>query len=368
VAWLAAGPLAARAATPLPAGPGLQAVPEDWRPPVAQQGALDWLRLSKGEWVAGSLERISDDVVYFDSNEFDDVEIDLEDVLELRSARHHTYRLEGATPRDDILLTGTAGMRAGSLRIEADGELHVFERTRLIGMVEGGLRERDYWSGEVSLGVTANSGNSDQTDLSTYAMIRRETALTRGQLSYRASQSTSDGKRTAESHRANGEFDYYLTRRLFLVAPWLEAFGDPFQNIKLRSTAGVGLGYDVIDTAKWEWEVGTGLAYQSNELDTAPAGESTTANDVAVQFNTELKWEPTSNIEYTTSYRIQLVATDPGNTNHHLSSVLEFDIWGPLELDITWIWDRIWQPGRDENGVRPASDDYRFVVGLSLDF
>ena len=65
---------------------------------------------------------------------------------------------------------------------------------------------------------------------------------------------------------------------------------------------------------------------------------------------------------------MQLVATDLDKTNHHLESRLSVDIWGALDFDVTFNWDRIENPVADENGVRPQSDDLRISVGFGIDF
>ena len=45
-----------------------------------------------------------------------------------------------------------------------------------------------------------------------------------------------------------------------------EYFRDPFQNIEGRYTAGTAIGYHLIFTAKTEWDVTAGLAYQGTQF------------------------------------------------------------------------------------------------------
>jgi len=47
--------------------------------------------------------------------------------------------------------------------------------------------------------------------------------------------------------------------------------------------------------------------------------------------------------------------------------VLSIEIWGPLDLDVTFAWDRIEKPEADSDGDVPESDDLRLTVGLALD-
>ena len=60
--------------------------------------------------------------------------------------------------------------------------------------------------------------------------------------------------------------------------------------------------------------------------------------------------------------------TDIDKTNHHFEAEFSNDIWGPVELDVTFIWDRIEKPVADDEGDRPKSDAFRLMVGFSADF
>jgi hypothetical protein len=44
-----------------------------------------------------------------------------------------------------------------------------------------------------------------------------------------------------------------------------------------------------------------------------------------------------------------------------------FDVWGPLDFDVTTIYDRVEDPLPDSSGDTPKKDDLRLVVGLSVD-
>ena len=39
-----------------------------------------------------------------------------------------------------------------------------------------------------------------------------------------------------------------------------------------------------------------------------------------------------------------------------------------LDLDVSFIWDRVGKPQRDNDGDTPEKDDFRLVVGLGVDF
>ena len=84
-----------------------------WAPPPPSTAEKDWIRLSSGEWLWGTIDLMRDESLEFDSEEMDDVTIDWEDVVEIRSARVMTYvKLDGS------MVTGTSTMKGEMLLVE----------------------------------------------------------------------------------------------------------------------------------------------------------------------------------------------------------------------------------------------------------
>jgi len=55
--------------------------------------------------------------------------------------------------------------------------------------------------------------------------------------------SSKNDKDDANDHRINSKFDYWLSRRFYLLVPSVEYYKDPFQNLAGRVAAGGGLSY-----------------------------------------------------------------------------------------------------------------------------
>ena len=326
--------------------------------------AKDWLLLKSGELLRGRIEHIRDEEVHFDSDELDDLEVDWDDITAFGSPKLNTYRFG-----DDTIVTGTAGMRGGVIRIEtATGkEILEFPRGELFSMIEGEPREINYWSLDASIGLTLRSGNSDQTDLGTRVKLERETPLTRGILGYEGAYSVVEGDEVTNNRRVTGLFAYYLTTRFFLAAPIGELYGDRVRNVDLRATIGAGAGYDVVERRRVEWTVIGGAGYQRTEYSTIEPGEDDQTEDAALLFQTTVEVDPIADVDWDTEYTLAAVVSDWGKTSHHLSSVFSFEVWGPLDLDVSFVWDRIEQPAEDADGEAPESDDLQLTVGVSLE-
>jgi len=346
-----------------PAAQGPAAAEPAWRPPAPSPTSKDWVRMSSGEWLRGTMEQIHDGDVKFDSDDLDDLELDWKEIVEVRSPHRHTYRFEGRK-----IVTGTMRMKDGVIQIDTGTRVETWKRGQLVAMQEGEPKEINFWSFKAGLGFIARSGNTDQTDLSASFSITRRTALTRFMMDYEGAFSSVNGDETANSHRFVTGFDVYLTRNLFLQVPVVELYRDPFVNIDLRATPGLGIGYDVLSNKWVTWEVGGGAGYQYTKFVSVQPGEASDSNDIALVASTGVDVDITKDIDWDTDFKLAAVPTDLDQSNMHLSSVISVELWGPLDLDTTFNWDWVNKPRETAGGAIPSSSDLRISVGLGLDF
>jgi hypothetical protein len=365
----------AQAGDPVRATPVFELIPLDasgsWAPPEPEsvekrrkeKRPKDWIQLKSGELLRGEIEYIHEDELHLDSDELDDLDIDWDDVVGLRSPVVNTYRFG-----DRTVVSGTAAMRGAVIRVRTHTDAVLeFPRSELESMIEGKPEELNYWSLNLGLGGTLRSGNTDQTDLSVNGQLERETPLTNAILIYESANSVVEDEEVTDNQRLGGLFAYYVTRRTSIVAPIGEIYRDRIRNLDLRGTVGAGVGYDVIDRPRAEWNVIAAAGYQRTEFAEVELGDDDQANDAALIFRTTLELDPVRDVDWDTNYEAQLVVTDFDKTSQHLSSVLSFEFWGPLDLDVRFDWDRIQEPSAEEDGSVPESDDFQLTIGISLD-
>jgi hypothetical protein len=110
------------------------------------------------------------------------------------------------------------------------------------------------------------------------------------------------------------------------------------------------------------------LAYDWVQIDSGEwlKGEIKRLLDEELYFDSD-EFDDVS-FDWDNSYKLNLVVTDISETNHHAESVLSFDVWGPLDLKLSLIFDRIEEPVPNSDGVRPESNDLRLTAGLGLSF
>ena len=138
-----------------------------------------------------------------------------------------------------------------------------FDRDQLIAIAYGAPKEKNYWSGKLSLGANFTSGNTDQTEYSALGKLMRRTSASRLVLDYLGNFTRTDNIETVNNHRLNGFFDIFRTRKYFWRPFFGEYFRDPLSNIQRRVTLGTGIGYHIIDTSKTKWDATVGPAYQN---------------------------------------------------------------------------------------------------------
>jgi len=334
-----------------------------WEQMVPSAAYYDWIQLTSDEWLKGDLEAMYEEKVEFDSDELDFLVLDWEDVAKVRGHGVHSVYIEGYGT-----ITGNLQVDEEKAIVNEGDETREFPRNLVVSIAKGEPKESNYWTGKISLGLNVSKGNTDQEDYSTTANIQRRTSRTRLTLNYLGSNSLTRGIQTANSHRADGTYDIFKSRKYFLRPVFGEYFRDTFSNIAHRYTVGIGIGYHIIDTTKTEWDVTGGPAYQGTEFVSVEQGEDSTESTPALVVDSLFDTELSKKIDFILGYRFQLGNTRSGGYTHHFVTTLESELSKVLDLDLSFVWDRTQNPTADEFGVVPEKDDYQIIVALGIDF
>jgi putative salt-induced outer membrane protein YdiY len=328
---------------------------------TGKEPSADWIQLKSGEWLRGRLYGMQNRKLEFESDELDDLEFDWKDVYQV------------ITPRA-LVSYGERESSWGSVRVDREKvtvtgvEQVSFPRYDLVGIAPGSPRELDYWSGRLNVGLNLRAGNTEQADLVTKVKLERRTPSTHLKLEYVGNYSELDGVENVNNQRVSEFFDIFLTRRLFVRAPQSEYYSDSFQNIETRVTVGGGLGYYLIDSPKVEWLVAGGPAYQYIHFETVQAGEDEEQSTPAFGFQSNFEIELTKRTDLELDYQATVANEDSGGVTHHAVVTLELDLTRRLELDLSFIWDRISNPQADITGQVPQQDDFRLNLSLGVKF
>ena len=321
----------------------------------------DWIQLTSGEWLKGEIIVLYNRKLEFDSKELDMLIFDFEDIREIHSARMVQVRFTSGIDQIGQLL-----MADGVVRFV--GSELAFERADVLTITGGEPKEINFWNAKVSVGANWRSGNTEQAEANLQAKVQRRTLETRLVFDYLGNITSIAERISANNHRASAVLDRFITARFYTRPVFAEYFRDPFQNIAHRGTVGIGVGYQLADTVKMDWDISGGPAYQYTRFDQVEEGASGGESTPALVGGTRLELEITRTLDFDYDYQFQLVSRAAGLYNHHMTMGFSTDLTRRLDLDISLVWDRIQEPQPEADGTVPEQDDWRLIFGLGFDF
>jgi putative salt-induced outer membrane protein YdiY len=131
----------------------------------------------------------------------------------------------------------------------------------LIGIEQGRMQEQALrFSGRVNVGASSSSGNTRVTRLNLDAEVVARRRANRFTLGGRGTHASDQGRETESNATAYFKFDRFITQRWYAYGSTTFEY-DPFRDIRLRSTLGLGSGYQVIESLRTNFSVESGLDY-----------------------------------------------------------------------------------------------------------
>jgi hypothetical protein len=341
----------------------LSAAAEETRVFAPPDDGYDWLRLVLGEWLRGELIGVFNDEVEFDSDILGELTIDGEDVDHFYSPRTFGLSIRG---RD--LVIGRVWLNGDRVIVLVDEVEQEFARSELIAITVSAERERDRWSGDIGLGINIRQGNSEFVEYNMIAGVERRTPRSRTFVDYLGNFNETEGVRIANNHRVSGVLDRFSGSRLFWRPLIGQYFRDPFQNIEHQGTLETGLGYELMDTSRTEWDIFAGAGFNYVERVSVEAGQPSSSTSPALSFGTNFDTELTQWMDYLFVFTATFLDEESGSYQHHLLTTLSSDLAGNFDINISFVWDRTQKPPPLADGAFPEQDDFRLLVGLSYEF
>ncbi len=356
---------------------------DQFAPPADKK--FDWIQLNSGEWLKGEIKVMYNYTLEFDSDKLSLLKLDMDDVKQIRTAGHQRILVQRGN-RETEVLQGKLIVNGEQLKLLSNDEEIDLERTSLISIAGGSARERDNWSGNVAFGLSLRGGNTETTDINTSARVRRRTAESRLSAYYVANYSKAttvddatgekSTTKTADSQRLTGYGDWFFTSRLYWKVINAEWYRDPFVNIQNQYSVNTAVGYDVVRTSRTEWTFNAGAGYQRTRFDSVLTGEDDTSDSPFGTISTRLDHEINGDLDFLIEYSARFLNRESGTYTHHVISTLSYDLMADLDLNVSFIWDRIEDPTASESDdgsggtivTVPEQDDYQIVVGVAYTF
>jgi putative salt-induced outer membrane protein YdiY len=336
----------------------------------------DWIQFQTGEWLRGKLHTLlprgieTGFNVEFYSEELNDLTFSWGDV-----AAVHLPKVRNYTFKNGVDVAGKAMIVNDQVIIETKEGVKTYPRDQLMSISEGPPRERTWWSSGISLGFSANAGNTNQGSLTTEWALARNDGRTLAALDYQGTVGFANDELNVNRHLASADVNLFFWDRFYLVPMMGQLLYDQFQNTKLRATPTTGAGIHIFEkkkqrkkhTNKFEWDAQSGLGYQFIRFFSTATGVSNPQNDGFVMFRTYWKLEFWSDdVKFTVDWTTNLVYTNLGNTNHTGKSKLQVAITDVFDLETSFLFLRTRDPEPKSDGTVPKQNDYQIVVSLGL--
>jgi len=334
-----------------------------WENLTPKAEKYDWIQTDSGEWFKGEIKSLYRDDLEFDSDEIGIYVFDFDDIKQIKSYQVLSVNIDNAA-----IVEGILRYKDGELKVIQGDQEYSFSREDIVSMAPEDGCEWNKWSGDVSLGLDLRRGNTNQSDLTARASIKRLTSKSRLTLDYLGRYSEVDGVGTMSDNRLNEKYDVYLKRDFFWTPLFSEYYQDKFANIQRQVTLGVGIGYTIADRKKFSWYVSGGPAFINTKHYSVEAGNSRHTNSAAIEMSTALEYDITKDIELNYDYKITFANRGSGAFKHHMVTTLENELTDWLDLDITYVWDFLSHPERSSTGDKPSKNDHQIIVGLGGDF
>ena len=180
---------------------------------------FDWVQTTSGEWLKGELKVLYSGSLEFDSDKFGLQTLDWDDVAQVLGHGHERLRFDA--PGGPITVDGVVRITEDKVIVETDLGVREFERSLLISITPGAVKELDNWSAKISFGLNFTQGNTDQTDLTAKFDVRRRTPNNRFVISYLGNFSATSNLQTVNNHRLNTFFDIFAKKSYFWRPVWV---------------------------------------------------------------------------------------------------------------------------------------------------
>jgi putative salt-induced outer membrane protein YdiY len=121
------------------------------------------------------------------------------------------------------------------------------------------------WKGNVNVGASTQTGNSERTNITFGADATRKTEKDRYNLRFLHNYAEDDKNVTARNYYGAGKYDYFFTEDFYGYIG-VELLKDKTKDLKLRTIVGPGMGYQIWDDTIKFLLFEAGISYFSEDL------------------------------------------------------------------------------------------------------
>jgi len=325
---------------------------------LAATARADEVQFTNGDRLTGKIVTLKDGKLGFDSKIAGTIALNWADVATLSSDEPVTVVLDSGDVLVDKLVAGEPGT------VKTAGDDKVSPQTVQLANAVKVNPEPVRWHGTLLAGADISRGNTVKTAGTFNAdLVRRSEAdrITFG-AGYTGERSADDdGVGTHTTQRkmfGAAQYDYFLSKKWYAYG---NARGekDAIADLDLRFTAGLGAGYQWVETDTLKWSTEAGVSWVSENY----SNDTSSKDYAAVRLASNLDWVLYPGLtffQYTRWYpsleaiNDQLVDTATG---------LRYKLFGNFygESKVLWVWDTT-----PANGKKQV--DLEYILGIGYGF
>ena len=205
-------------------------------------------------------------------------------------------------------------------RLQSDAAAAKLARASEQGFFQG-------WSGEGEIGASLTTGSSRNTTIAAGIKLAKEGVDWRHRIAGLANYQRSDGNTTADRYLASYEANYKFSERLYALG-LLQWEQDKFAGFSRRFTESPGVGYSLVKTPEFVWDLSGGPAWRQTRFITHRS-----ESDLSARLATQFLWNISPTVVFSEDGGVYLGGSD--NT-YYSTTALTSKILGDISARVSF--------------------------------
>jgi len=227
------------------------------------------------------------------------------------------------------------------------------------------LTEWDRWSGTLTFGATAKSGNTDSSALSSRLSVQRRGDSDRVSSKFGWDYVEVEGR--VSDRRINGEvrYDYFVVPKVFAFTSHRgeRSFA---KELSLRYTGCLGGGYQFFESKPFELFADASIAYVNEDYKTdrsGPVPRSLDKEYLAAKLGAQATWRVRENLQVEQSVGGMVNVRNKEDLNLRSETLLKVEVMPPVGITFSLLFEFDNTPGRAKERL-----DVIGTAGLTVSF
>ncbi|MEN8200324.1 MAG: DUF481 domain-containing protein [Thermodesulfobacteriota bacterium] len=232
---------------------------------LAGWASADEVWLKNGDHISGKVVALKDGTLSFTTSYAGELSIQWEDVTSLKTDDPVEVVLDDATRSKGPIVPGKEGEVMVTTEEAANPEIISLASVRTFNPKENPVKIKT----KINVGVLQERGNSYSDDIRIDADFFARTEKSRYGVGGEFHQEKSNEITTVDNWKAFANYDYFFAKRWYWYG--LGRFkNNDFKDLRLRTTLGVGIGYQFFESDLLYLSFSTGPAYIDKDYILAP--------------------------------------------------------------------------------------------------